>query len=59
MAKKTGSWIKKSIKHPGRMKRAAAAAGESTHQYMEAHKHDKGSLGAAAREGLVLSAMNK
>lgn len=56
MAKK---WISKAIKHPGRMKRAAKRAGESTHEYMEKHKGDKGSTGAAARLGLRLSAMSK
>ena len=52
-------WISGAIKHPGRMKRAAARAGESTHEYMEAHKGSPGSLGAAARLGLRLSKMSK
>ncbi len=52
-------WIKKAIKHPGRMKRAAARAGMSTHAYMQKHEHSPGSLGSAARLGLKLSAMNK
>ena len=52
-------WIAGSIKHPGRMKRAAKRAGESTHEYMEDHKHDSGSLGAAAREGLTLEKISK
>lgn len=50
-----GGFIKDAIKHPGRMQRGAARAGESTHAYMEEHKHDSGSLGAAARFGLRLT----
>lgn len=57
MAKK--HWIAGAIKHPGREKRAAAKAGMSTHAYMEKHKGDKGSSGAAARLGLRLSGMRK
>jgi hypothetical protein len=52
-------WIKRAIKHPGRMKQAAKRAGMSTHAYMEKHKHSSGSLGSAARLGLSLSRMNK
>lgn len=52
-------WIKSAIHHPGRMKRAAAKAGVSTHEYMEEHKGDSGSLGSAARLGLRLSAAAK
>ena len=52
-------WIKGAIRHPGRMKRAAARAGMSTHSYMQQHAHSKGSLGAAARLGLRLAGMNK
>lgn len=55
MAKK---WISGAIKHPGRMKEAAARAGESTHAYMEQHQHDKGGTGAAARLGLRLEKMH-
>lgn len=51
-------WIQRAIKHPGRMKKAAARAGESTHEYMEKHKHSSGSLGRAARLGLTLSRMH-
>lgn len=57
MAKK--KWISSAIKHPGAEKRAAARAGESTHQYMEEHKHDPGKAGSRARLGLRLSAMRK
>jgi hypothetical protein len=52
-------WISGAIRHPGRMKRAAARAGESTQAYMRQHAGDKGSLGAAARLGLRLSKMRK
>ncbi len=52
-------WIAKAIKHPGAEKKAAAAAGESTHQYMEEHKHSKGTAGKRARLGLALSKMAK
>lgn len=52
-------WIAKAIKHPGAEKRAAAAAGKSTHEYMEEHKNDKGTAGKRARLGLALSKMRK
>ena len=52
-------WIASAIKHPGRMKRAAAKAGVSTQTYMREHAGDSGSLGAAARLGLRLSRMSK
>jgi hypothetical protein len=53
-------WIKKAVlKHPGAEKRAAKKAGESTHNYMESHKHDSGKSGDRARLGLRLSAMSK
>lgn len=52
-------WIQSAVSRPGRMKRAAAKAGVSTHQYMEEHKDAPGSLGSAARLGLRLSAAAK
>lgn len=52
-------WISKAIKHPGAEKHAAAAAGESTHEYMEKHKDDSGTAGKRARLGLTLSRMSK
>jgi hypothetical protein len=52
-------WIAGAIKHPGAEKRAAARAGESTHQYMEEHKNSPGKAGSRARLGLALSRMNK
>ena len=57
MAKK--HWIKGAIKHPGAEKKAAAAAGMSTHAYMEKHKNDPGTAGKRARLGLALSKMRK
>lgn len=53
------NWIQAAIKHPGRMKKAAKKAGESTHTYMEEKKSSGGSLGKAARLGLTLSKMHK
>jgi hypothetical protein len=52
-------WIAGAIKHPGAEKKAAAAAGMSTHAYMEKHKGDSGTAGKRARLGLTLSRMNK
>lgn len=57
MAKK--HFIASAIKHPGAEKRAAARAGESTHEYMEEHKNDSGTAGKRARLGLTLSRMAK
>ena len=52
-------WIAGAIKKPGAEKKAAAAAGESTHAYMESHKNDSGTAGKRARLGLTLSRMSK
>jgi len=52
-------WIQGAIKHPGALRRAAAKAGESTHEYAEAHKHDSGKTGNRARLALTLSKMHK
>lgn len=52
-----GKWIAKAVKHPGVEKKAAAAAGDSTQEYMQAHKDAPGKAGARARLGLRLSAM--
>lgn len=56
MAKK--HWIKGAIKHPGSLTAAAKKAGESTHEYAEQHKHDKGKTGKRARLALTLSEMH-
>lgn len=57
--KKRHRWIKQAINpaHKGMEQRAAARTGESTHQYMEEHKHDSGTAGKRARLGLTLSGM--
>lgn len=51
-------WIKGAIKHPGAEREAAKKAGESTHEYMEEHKHDSGTAGHRARLGLTLEGMH-
>lgn len=53
------NFIKSAIKHPGAERRAAAAAGMSTHAYMEKHKGDSGTAGKRARLGLTLSRLAK
>jgi hypothetical protein len=57
MAKK--HWIAGAIRHPGAEKKAAAAAGESTQQYMREHVNSPGTAGKRARLGLALSRMSK
>lgn len=46
-------WEQGAVKHPGVEKKAAARAGESTHEYMEKHKDDPGAAGKRARLGLL------
>lgn len=53
------NFIKAAIKHPGAETEAAKKAGMSTHEYMEKHKHDKGTAGKRARLGLTLSKLAK
>jgi hypothetical protein len=53
------NWISGAIKKPGAETAAAKRAGESTHEYMEKHKHDSGKAGKRARLGLTLSKLNK
>jgi hypothetical protein len=54
-------WIQRAInpKHKGMEQAAAKKTGQSTHAYMEKHKHDAGAAGSRARLGLRLSAMAK
>lgn len=52
-------WIAGAIKHPGVFSAAAKRAGESTHQYAEEHKGDKGTLGKRARLAITLGKMHK
>lgn len=47
--------IKKAIKRPGALTAKADAAGETPHEFSEAHKHDKGLTGEQARFDLVLT----
>ena len=56
MAKK---WIASAIKHPGALRRKAAASGESTREYAQAHKGDSGTTGKQARLALTLMKMHK
>lgn len=52
-------FIASAIKRPGALRAKAKAAGESTHQYAEEHKHDKGRTGQQARLGLTLMGMHR
>lgn len=53
---KKGGFIKKAIRHPGRMKKLAARHGVSTHEEMEHDKHSSDpSLRSAANLGLRLT----
>jgi len=52
------NWIQGAIKHPGALTRKAHAAGESPHQFAEAHKHASGTTGRQARLALTLSRMH-
>ena len=59
MAGETSSdWIKGAIHHHGALKRKAAAAGQTTREFAEAHKHDKGKTGDQARLALTLMGMH-
>ena len=55
MAKK---WIAGAVKHPGAETAAAKRAGESVHQYAEAHKSAKGTAGKRARLALTFERMH-
>lgn len=56
MAKK--HWIQGAIKRPGAFKAKAKKAGETTHEFAEAHKGDSGRTGAQARLALTLMGMH-
>ena len=49
-----GNWIEGAVKRPGALKRKAAAAGESTEEFAEAHQGDTGRTGKQARLALTL-----
>lgn len=55
--RKKKHWMQTAVKHPGIEKRAAAKAGESTHEYLEEHKHSPGKAGERARLGLTFESM--
>lgn len=56
--KRKHKFIKAAIKHPGALRAKAEAAGESTHEFAEEHKHDSGTTGNQARLGLTLMGMH-
>lgn len=58
MADKPKKWIKSAIKHPGALRKEAKAAGESTREFAEAHKHDSGTTGNRSRMALTLMGMH-
>jgi hypothetical protein len=52
-------WIQQAVsKHPGAFRKQAQAAGESTAQYAQEHKDDKGTTGRRARLALSLMSMH-
>jgi len=52
------NWIKGAIKHPGALKAKAEAAGESTKEFADKHKHDSGKTGSQARLAETLMGMS-
>lgn len=52
-------FIQKAIKRPGALTRKAKAAGESVHEFAEAHKHSKGLTGKESRFALILAGFHK
>ncbi len=56
---KKKNWIAGAIKHPGSLRKAAAAAGQSTRQYAAAHANDSGVTGKRARLAETLMGMHK
>jgi hypothetical protein len=51
-------FIQSAIKHPGALRRKAAAAGESTNVFAVAPKHDSGVTGDEARLAVTLRKIN-
>lgn len=45
------------VKHPGAFRRAAAAAGKSTHEYAEEKQDSPGTIGKRARLAIAFSKM--
>jgi hypothetical protein len=52
-------FIKSAIKHPGALRAKAKAAGESTSEFANEHKHDKGKTGQQSRLAITLIRMTK
>lgn len=55
--KRKSKWISGAVEHPGALRHAAKAAGESTTQYAEGHKGDAGKTGRRARLALTLMSL--
>ncbi len=53
------NWIKGAIKHPGAFSAQAKAAGKSTAEFAQEHKHDSGTTGNRARLALTLGKLRK
>lgn len=52
------NWIQGAIKHPGALRKAAAKAGESTHEYAEKNADKGGKTGKRSRLALTLMKMH-
>jgi len=65
MASRTGpmakNWIQKAVpeSHKGVFKKKAQAAGKTTKEFAEEHKHDSGKLGSEARFAENVMGLNK
>lgn len=52
-------WIKGAVRRPGALKAKAKAAGESTQQFAQEHKSDKGRTGKQARLALTFAKIKR
>lgn len=52
-----GNWIAGAIKKPGSFTKSAKAAGKSTSEFAQEHKHDSGKTGQRARLALTLKGL--
>lgn len=52
-------WIKGAVKRPGALKAKAKSAGESTQQFAQEHKGDKGLTGKQARLAVTFAKMKR
>lgn len=52
-------FISSAIKHPGAFRAQAKAAGKSTAEFAQEHKHDSGKTGQRARLAITLSKLRK